>query len=89
MDGTLVFGRFLSLDEVMSSGEPALFLDYGETLLFENGVLYDLHETFADGAAFPPERLPAEVLTNGTGVEYGWRHLLGCDCSACCERRAA
>ena len=86
----MVSGRILSLNEVASLGAPALFLDYGETLLYENGVLYDLHETLEGGAGrFPPEKLPVEVLEHGTGIEYGWYHLVGCDCPACRKRLAA
>jgi hypothetical protein len=83
-----VSGRCLSLDEVTGLGEPALFLDYGETLLYEDGVVYDLHETLAGGAgAYPPERLPAQVLEHPTGIEYGWHHLLGCVCPVCRQGR--
>ena len=83
-------GRPLSLDEVTSLGEPALFLDFGEALLYEHGCLYDLHETVSASAlAYPPEELPAQILDHGAGIEYGWHHLSECACRACCERRIA
>jgi hypothetical protein len=86
----VVSGRPLSLVEVTSLGEPALFLDYGETLLFEGGVLYDLHENLAGGPGIdPPERLPDQLLEFGTGIEYGWHHLRGCDCPCCRQRHVA
>ena len=85
-----VSGTPFSLSEVRRIGRPALFLDWGETLLFRDGILYDLHGTLDERAvADPPEILPAQVLENGVGIEYGWRHLGGCDCPGCCERRAA
>jgi hypothetical protein len=67
-------------------GRPALFLDWGETLLFRDGTLFDVHAA-ADGLAlaYPPEELPAQVLDAGVGIDYGWRHLTGCDCRLCCE----
>ena len=27
--------------------------------------------------------LPAQVLERGIGIEFGWRHLAGCDCDRC------
>ena len=58
--------------------------------MYEAGVLYDLHETVSGSAlAHPPEELPAQILDYGAGIEYGWHHLNGCDCPACCERRVA
>ena len=86
----MVSGRTLSLSEVTSLGEPALFLDYGETLLYEHGVLYDLNETaLRNPGEYPPEELPSQILDHGTGIEYGWHHLIGCDCRTCLERHAA
>ena len=85
-----VSSRSLSLYEVTVLGEPALFYDYGEALLYESGVLYDIHENDSDAAcAFPPEKLPEQILDHGTGIESGWHHLAGCDCLACAYRRAA
>ncbi len=85
-----VSGRPLSLYEVTVLGEPALFFDFGEALLYENGVLYDIRENDSDAAcASPPDRLPEQILDHGTGIEHGWHHLAGCDCLACAHRRAA
>ena len=76
--------RPLLLSEVRRIGLPAIFRDWGEVLLFRDGALFDVHES-ADGRslAYPPEELPAQVLEAGVGIEYGWRHLAGCDCPPC------
>jgi hypothetical protein len=85
-----VSDALLSLSEVTSLGEPALFLDWGETLLFRDGALFDLHGTVDElAAADPPEELPGEILAAGVGIEYGWHHLAGCECLACAYRSAA
>lgn len=78
--------RLLTLTEVRAIGRPALFLDWGEYLLFQDGALFDLRETDdKDGHVHPPTELPAQMLEIATGIDYGWRHLTGCDCTLCCE----
>ena len=72
-------------------GEPALFLDYGETPMYEHGVVYDLRESLAGGAGAYPPRAAARSgpRAHPTGIEYGWHHLLGCACPACRQCRPA
>ncbi len=79
-----------SLSEVRRIGRPALFLDWGETLLFRDGAIFDLHGTVDERAvADPPEVLPIQIMETAVGIEYGWRHLAGCDCPSCGQDRAA
>ena len=75
--------RRLSAEEVLASGRPALFDDFGECLLFVDGQLFDLRAArlSRDGARLP-EPLPERVLRAAVGIEVGWRHARGCDC--CC-----
>ena len=82
--------RLLLLSEVRRVGCPAIFLDWGDALPFQEGTLFDIRGT-ADGDALasPPEELPAEVLESGIGIDHGWRHLAGCDCTLCCESQGA
>jgi hypothetical protein len=75
--------RRLSAAEVLASGRPALFDDFGECLLFIDGQLLDLRAAALslDGALLL-EPLPERVLRAAVGIEVGWRHARGCDC--CC-----
>jgi hypothetical protein len=74
----------LSLDEVRASGLPAYFYDYSEELLYLDGELFDLRDVEAAGrAGADPLPLPREIIDNGVGLEYGWRHVAGCVCHFC------
>ncbi len=76
----------MSLDEVMESGLPALFLDYGELLVYLEGDLFGVRagdEAHAQPVLVP---LPPGILKRGLGVEYGWRHLVGCACCFCAKK---
>jgi hypothetical protein len=75
----------LALREVRESGLPAVFLDFGEALLYLDGQLFSLRDVGERaGAAGPlPPPLPPQVLDCGVGIEYGWRHLAGCACHLC------
>jgi hypothetical protein len=78
----------LSLDEVRASALPAYFYDYSEELLYLDGQLFDLRDVeAAERAGVDPLPLPREILENGVGLEYGWRHVAGCACH-CCRQRA-
>ena len=80
----------LDLREVRESGLPAVFLDYGEVLLYMDERLFSLHD--ANGPADPrrlPPPLPTQILETGVGIEYGWRHFSGCSCRFCGHREAA
>ena len=74
----------LSLDDVIACGLPARFCDYGETLLFVNGELFDLslREAWEQSGA-PVEPLPPQVLASGVGIEYGCQHMIDCTCPHC------
>ena len=86
MRGT-VNGVYLSLAEVRSVGRTALFLDWGEALLYRDGRLFELQTSPGEQAMdYPPKLLPDEILEHGVGIEFGWRHLDGCDCWACQEQ---
>jgi hypothetical protein len=72
--------RLLSLEEVMESGLPAFFFDYGDVLLCLEGDLFSVQagdEARAQPVLVP---LPPAILKRGLGIEYGWRHLLDCTC---------
>lgn len=78
--------RRLSLDEVRQSGLPALFLDYGEVLLYLDDQLFCLRDVVShQQESAPPPPLPAHVLNSGVGIEYGWRHLTDRACPVCLE----
>jgi hypothetical protein len=77
----------LTLDEVRASDLPAYFYDYREELLYLAGELFDLREVeAAEHAGADPLPLPREILENGVGLEYGWRHVAGCVCHYCWQR---
>ena len=77
----------LSLDEVRASALPAYFYDYSEELLYLGGELFDLRDVeAAERAGVDPLPLPREILKNGVGLEYGWRHVAGCACHCCRQR---
>jgi hypothetical protein len=78
----------LSLDEVRASALPAYFYDYSEELLYLDGELFDLRDVEAAArTGVDPLPLPRDILENGVGLEYGWRHVAGCVCH-CCWRRS-
>lgn len=84
----------LALREVREIGLPAVFLDFGEALLYLDGQLFSLRDMRAAKGApgVLPAPLPSQVLDCGVGIEFGWRHLGGCACRFCWgrgEQRAA
>ncbi len=79
----------LSLNEVRSLQRPALFIDFGEKLLYHDERLFDLTpEAPGRPPDYSPVMLPAQVLDLGVGIEFGWRHLAECDCDHCRSLRA-
>ena len=76
--------RRLSSADVLALGEPALFDDFGERLLYAHGRLIDLlaARRCSDGALLAP-LLPGSIIESGVGLEYGWRHAAACACAAC------
>ena len=76
--------RRLSSADVLALGEPAIFDDFGERLLYADGRLIDLlavRRSF-DGALIAP-LLPASIIETGVGIEFGWRHAATCGCASC------
>jgi hypothetical protein len=76
--------RRLSSAEVLALGEPALFDDFGERLLYAHGRLIDLlaARRTSDGELLAP-LLPASIIESGVGIEFGWRHSAACSCASC------
>ena len=74
----------LSLAEVRETGLPALLLDFGESLLYLDGEIFEVD---ASGAPLPvgaaPIPLPAVILATGVGIDYGWHHARHCACRFC------
>jgi hypothetical protein len=76
--------RLLSLKDVIETGRPAVYRRFGDELLFMDGTLYDV------GQENRPTELDLQIplhdprFENETvGIEYGWRHALGCPCPLC------
>ena len=80
----------LSSVEVLELGEPALFDDFGERLLYADGRLIDLLAARRSpaGELLAP-LLPASIIESGVGLEFGWRHAAACGCVACSGEAAA
>lgn len=77
--------RHLSLGDVLQAGLPAVYLGYGDRLLFMDGTIYDATDPHA------PEAILRDVVDNpalAVGFEFGWRHAPGCVCSFCAARPA-
>ena len=83
-------GGRLSSADVLASGEPALFNDFGERLLYADGRLIDLvaARRSSDGELLAP-LLPASIIKTGVGLEFGWHHAAACRCAACRRALAA
>lgn len=77
-------GRQLTLEEVVTVGRPALYLRFGEALLFVDNTIFDVREPGS------PIKLSLEVslddpriASHAVGIEFGWRHASGCLCPLC------
>jgi len=74
----------LSLVEVRESGLPALFLDFGEALLYLDGEIFEVDASLAPlRVGSHPVPLPAVILATGVGIDYGWHHAGHCTCRFC------
>lgn len=82
--------RRLSSADVLAAGEPALFDDFGERLLYADGQLIDLvaKRRSRDGALIAP-LLPVSIIETAVGLEFGWHHAAACTCAACLPALAA
>jgi hypothetical protein len=76
--------RALSLAQVRSVGLPAVYLRFGDALLYLDETLFDLNEPDPGSPTlFCPPVLDATILQRAVGIEFGWRHALGCRCRFC------
>lgn len=78
--------RMLTFDEVLASGRPAVFDEFGDLLAYLDGTVFilqgvDVQETSEAG---PPVLDPRSVV-RAVGIETGWRHADDCDCHVCAE----
>jgi hypothetical protein len=76
--------RLLSLKDVIDAGRPAIYRRFGDELLFMDGTLFDVGQSSAPTkvelqAPLHDPRFDSEAV----GIEYGWRHALGCPCPLC------
>jgi hypothetical protein len=78
--------KMLSFDEVMASDRPAVFREFGDSLLYVDGRVYILNgiDLLGDPEIAPPV-LDPEYSVRAVGIEVGWRHVEGCDCEYCTE----
>ncbi len=76
--------RPLALEEVVASGQPAIYSRYGDVLLFMNGTIFDVREpcTPSELRLGLPLSDPA-IARHAVGIEFGWRHAGDCSCELC------
>jgi len=97
LEGTLAImategRRRLTFEEVLASGQPAVYRRFGDHLLYVNGRFFDVHEPGAPvevGLSARPEEPRPQIERHAVGIEYGWRHSADCPCSYCSESREA
>ncbi len=79
----------LTFEEVLAARRPAVFEDFGDSLLFLDGEVFILRdiEHKGDIGATPPV-LDPRLLVHAVGIETGWRHAEGCDCQLCSTHAA-
>jgi hypothetical protein len=76
--------RLLSLKDVIEAGRPAVYRRFGDELLFMDGTLYDVGQSSSPTELALQTPLHDPRFENETvGIEYGWRHALGCSCPLC------
>ncbi len=79
--------RRLSFREVVGSGQPAVYRQFGDSLLFVDGTLFDVRTPGSPiklGLKLPPD--DPHFARRAVGIEYGWRHALHCPCDVCRPR---
>ncbi len=76
--------KTLAFDEVVASGRPAVFREFGDSLLYLGGEVFILRDLdlFAPSNARPPV-LEQCALVHAVGFETGWHHGEGCECDYC------
>jgi hypothetical protein len=75
----------LSLEEVLSAGLPALYREFGERLLYLDGVIFDASDSSS------PSEIPLGLvgeLDQAVGLEFGWQHAGDCSCLLCSPEAA-
>ena len=76
--------RQLTLEEVVSAGRPALYLRFGEALLFVDNTIFDVRRPGSPTEVALGVPLDDPHLgTHAVGIEFGWRHALHCACPMC------
>jgi len=75
----------LSFDEVCRTNVPAVYQRFGERLMFVDGRLFDVSSDVAVQVECPP----TAQLGGPVGIEYGWQHLMTCDCGCCHGHRSS
>ena len=81
--------KLLSFDEVVASQRPAVFSDFGDSLLYLRGEVFILRDLdLGAGDAVEPPVLDAHLMLHAVGIETGWRHAEGCDCDVCSKAAA-
>ena len=84
--------RRLTFEEVLAAGQPAVYRQFGDHLLYVGGRFFDVREP---GAPTPIEvdasssLRDAQAAPRAVGSEYGWRHAADCSCSFCSASREA
>lgn len=82
----------LTFEEVLAAGQPAVFREFGDHLLYVGGRFFDVHEPGSPvevGLDLPVEEPQPQIARHAVGIEYGWRHSAGCPCSFCSASREA
>lgn len=74
----------LTFDEVVMSGRPAVFAEFGDLLAYLDGTVFILQgvDVSAEAGA-SPLALDARSVVRAVGIETGWHHERACDCPLC------
>jgi hypothetical protein len=74
----------LSFNEVIETGRPAVYSQFGDALLFMDGALFDVLKPGSPTELW--RKVPRDdprFAGRAIGIEYGWRHVSGCSCDFC------
>ena len=69
----------LSLEDVVRTGLPAVFQDFGEQLVYRDGRIFDAG---VGGRTGGDPIIVVDEAADAVGLEFGWRHASGCTCSS-------
>ena len=76
--------RRLSFAEVIYTGRPAVYRQFGDALLYLDGTFFDVLRPGSPielGLKVPLE--DPHFARRAVGIEYGWRHESACSCEFC------